>query len=189
MPDINIANSVTPADLQLVSSNPAAMETLRQYGITADMLSPYINSGTSAIQGMAAFGGLSDMTPQIEAVKGSDYYKSALAQGEDEILQKMSSSGQLRSGMSADTLSKFSPSLLSSLLNDKYGQLGQLFNLGQKSAAALGQTGTNAGNTIAQTLASQANTGAAGTIQSGQSTSNTINALSGLGGSLVGSFK
>lgn len=130
------------------------MEQVRQ------LLAPYVNAGSGALAGQRDLLGLNGMQAQQGAIGGiqsSPQFGAMVQQGEDAILANASATGGLRGGNVQASLAQFRPQLLSQLIEQQYGRLGGLTQLGQASAAGVGAAGMQTGQGIA---ALGANTGA-----------------------------
>jgi hypothetical protein len=97
-------------------------------------------------------------------------------------LQQAAATGGLRGGNIQAALAQFRPQVLSGLIEQQYGRLGGLTQLGQASAAGVGsagmQTGTNVSNLIQQQGAAQAG----GALAQGQTWGNVFGNVAQYGG-------
>jgi hypothetical protein len=138
-------------------------EQRRQFDEITKLLSPYNQAGTAALtqqQALLGMGAPGAQEQAISALQQSPQFQALQQQGENAILQNASATGGLRGGNVQGALAKFRPALLSSLIEQQYGRLGGLTNIGQASAArqaAFGQqTGVNISNLLGQQGAAQA---------------------------------
>lgn len=147
-----------------------------QNGIDAQMqmfnamqgnLSPYMEAGTNALsQQQALSGALGPEAQQAayDAIQVSPAYTSALAAGENSILQNASATGGLRGGNTQSAMAQFAPQLLSSAISNQYNQLGGLSQLGQASAAGVGSAGLSTGQGISNSYSNMGDAQAAGAM-------------------------
>jgi hypothetical protein len=88
-------------------------------------------------------------------------------QGENAILQNASATGGLRGGNVQAALSQFRPQALNALIEQQYGRLGGLAQLGQASAAGQGAQGMQSASNIGNLFANQGAATAGGQIAQG----------------------
>lgn len=122
------------------------------------VLAPYVNAGTGALTAQQDLLGLNGMPAQqsaIGAIEASPQFGAIAQQGEDAILANASATGGLRGGNVQQSLAQFRPQLLAQLIEQQYGRLGGISQLGQASAAGVGSASLNTGNNIAQLLQQQ----------------------------------
>jgi len=141
-------------------------------GITG--LKPYAEAGAPAFEQQQALIGLRGPEAEraaIERITGGARFQEMARQGEEALLSGASATGGLRGGNIQGALAQYRPALLSSLIEQQYGKLGRLADIGretqtnlakigQASAAGVGAqgvtTGTNVSNLLAQQGAAQA---------------------------------
>jgi hypothetical protein len=141
-------------------------------GITG--LKPYAEAGAPAFEQQQALIGLRGPEAEraaIERISGGARFQEMARQGEEALLSGASATGGLRGGNIQGALAQYRPALLSSLIEQQYGKLGgladigretqtNLAKIGQASAAGVGAqgvtTGTNVSNLLAQQGAAQA---------------------------------
>jgi hypothetical protein len=141
-------------------------------GITG--LKPYAEAGAPAFEQQQALIGLRGPEAEraaIERITGGARFQEMARQGEEALLSGASATGGLRGGNIQGALAQYRPALLSSLIEQQYGKLGgladigretqtNLAKIGQASAAGVGAqgvtTGTNVSNLLAQQGAAQA---------------------------------
>lgn len=96
-------------------------------------------------------------------------------QGENAILQQGSATGGLRGGNTQGALAQFRPQMLSNLINQQYGRLGGITQMGQASAAGVGAAGMQSGAQIADLLGQQGAAVAGGQLALGQAAAAPFN--------------
>jgi len=171
------------AGTQAQSAEAGIAEQRRQFDALQALLKPYADVGAGGIAGMQPFAqaGAPALEQQqallglrgpeaeraaIERISGGQTYQTLAKQGEEALLQRASATGGLRGGNIQAALGQFRPQLLSSLIEEQYGRLGGLANvglttqqnlakIGQASAAGVGAGGMEAGTNIANLLAQQ----------------------------------
>lgn len=178
------------ANTQAASSASQVAEQRRQFDYIKQLLSPFVNAGTSALSGQSDLLGLNGNGSQqtaINNIQNGSQFQTMLQQGEKSILQNASATGGLRGGNTQAALSQYSPQLLNQLVQQQYSNLGGLSSMGQNAAAGVGSAGqasTSAINGINQN-ATNALTGSI--IANGNTQANTVNQIAGLGSALYGS--
>lgn len=88
----------------------------------------------------------------IDALKSNPLYTSLINQGNQAILANASATGGLRSGNTSANLANFDANTLAQVYQSQLGNLGNLVNLGQNSAAGVGQFGANYANSAANVM-------------------------------------
>jgi hypothetical protein len=151
------------AAIQSGAAEAGIAEQRRQFDAMRELLQPYTEAGLPALEAQQAFLGLQGPEAEraaIERIRGGETFQALASQGEEALLQRASATGGLRGGNIQGALAQFRPQLLSSLIEQQYGRLGGMTQLGQRSAAGVGaagmETGTNVANLLAQQGAAQA---------------------------------
>jgi hypothetical protein len=189
-------------------------EQNRQFDAMVALLAPYVEAGTAALPGIqpymqagegalqqqTALLGLGGEEAQRQAISGIESgaeFQALARQGENAMLQNASATGGLRGGNVQAALAQFRPELLQSLINQQYGRLGglsdvgaattqNLIRTGQASAAGTGAAGLESASSIAGLLGQQGAATAGGQLAYGAQAGNTFGALSGGLGSFMG---
>lgn len=177
------------AEAQTESSGKGIEEQRRQYDKMVELLSPYVNAGSTALnrqQGLLGLLGEAEQKAQIGAIEQSPYFQSTAQQGENAILQSASATGGLRGGNTQGALAQFRPQLLNQLVQQQYSNLGGITSLGQNSAAQTGNAGMQSASNIGNLFAQQGQAQAGGYIGAANATSQGINNLLQLGGAAYG---
>jgi len=151
------------AETQGAAAQAGIDEQRRQFDAMQALLKPYTEAGVPALEAQQAFLGLRGPEAEaaaIERIRGGETFQALAGQGEEALLQRASATGGLRGGNIQGALAQFRPQLLSSLIEQQYGRLGGMTQLGQRSAAGVGEagmaTGTNIGNLLSQQGAASA---------------------------------
>jgi hypothetical protein len=151
------------AETQGAAAQAGIEEQRRQFDAMQALLKPYTEAGVPALEAQQAFLGLRGPEAEaaaIERILGGETFQALAGQGEEALLQRASATGGLRGGNIQGALAQFRPQLLSSLIEQQYGRLGGMTQLGQRSAAGVGEagmaTGTNIGNLLSQQGAASA---------------------------------
>ena len=145
-------------------------EQRRQFDAITKLMAPYVQSGTNALSQLNAITGQSGADAQKKAISGfeqSDIFKSLTQQGENSILQNASATGGLRGGNVQAALSQFRPEVLNSLIDQQYGRLSGLTQMGQNSASNQASLGMQSANNISNLFANRGAALAGGTIAAG----------------------
>lgn len=161
----------------------------KQFEAVQKLLSPYVTAGTGALTGQQDLLGLNGMQAQQSAIGGiqsSPQFTAMQKQGEDAILANASATGGLRGGNTQGALAQFSPSLLSSLIDQQYQRLGGLTSVGQNAAAGVGNAGMATGNQITGLLGQQGAAQAGASLAQGRAYGQMANSVTGAVGNFVG---
>ena len=146
------------AETQAGAAQSGIEEQRRQFDAMQELLKPYTEAGTPALEAQQAFLGLRGPEAEraaIDRIRGGETFKALSQQGEEAMLQRASATGGLRGGNIQGALAQFRPQLLSSLIEEQYGRLGGMTQLGQRSAAGVGAAGMETGTNVSNLLASQ----------------------------------
>lgn len=180
------ANRAT--DAQTVQAQNSIEEQRRQFDAMRQLLQPYVDAGEPALQGILDLAGLGTQQSQAQAIQQqeqSPFFQSLARQGEDAILQNASATGGLRGGNTQGALAQFRPQLLNQFIEQQYGRLGGIAQMGQNSAAGVGNAGMNSANQISQQFGNIGAAQAGGALARGQAQGNMFQGIaSGLGGAL-----
>lgn len=153
------------------------------------LLNPYVSAGTPALQAQMAALGLSGPEAQqayVTQQEQSPIFQALARQGEEGILQSASATGGLRGGNVQGALAQFRPALLNQFLEQQYGRLSGLSQLGQASAAGVGAAGMQSANQIGQAY-TQAGQARAGSIMGQAGAFNqALGTITGFGTSAAG---
>ena len=146
------------AAIQSGAAEAGIAEQRRQFDAMRELLKPYTEAGQPALEAQQAFLGLQGPEAEraaIERIRGGETFQALASQGEEALLQRASATGGLRGGNIQGALAQFRPQLLSSLIEQQYGRLGGMTQLGQRSAAGVGAAGMETGTNVANLLAQQ----------------------------------
>lgn len=199
------ASSAAAAQTQ--ASEAGIAEQRRQFDKVQELLKPYVEAGTGAIEGLEPFAaagvpalqaqqallGLAGPEAQRQAIQQlstSPQMQALVEQGENALLQRASATGGLRGGNVQAALAQFRPQLLSELIGQQYSRLGgltalgqettsNLARLGQASAAGTGAAAQESGANIASLLAQQGAAQAGAQIAQGKAFASIPAAISG----------
>ncbi len=151
------------ADTQSAAALASIEEQKRQFDAMQAVLKPYTDAGLTSLSAQGDLSGMNGAEKQrlaIEGIAGSAEMQALTQQGENAMLQNASATGGLRGGNIQGALAQYRPQVLSSLINQQYGRLSGITQMGQASAAGVGaagmQTGANVGNTLMQSGNAQA---------------------------------
>lgn len=179
------------AATQAASSQAAIDEQRRQFDKIVELMSPYVTAGTGALGQQQAILGLSGAGAQQKAISGieqSPYFQAATRQGETAILQNASATGGLRGGNTQGALAQFRPALLNQLIQQQYGNLGGLAQIGQASAAGQASAGQASAANIGNLLGQQGAAIAGGQLAAGGAQRQAFGDILGIGGAIAGFF-
>lgn len=179
------------AAIQAQSAQAGVDEQKRQFDKIVELLAPYVSAGTGAIGEQQALLGLRGSTQQqraISAFEQSPYFQSVARQGENAILQNASATGGLRGGNVQGALAQFRPSLLNTLIQQQYSNLGGLTNVGQASAAQQAASGQASAANIANLLGQQGAALAGGELARSGANYRAFGDLLKIGGTAASAF-
>jgi hypothetical protein len=146
-------------------------EQRRQFDKMQEIMSPYVQAGNKSLAAQGDLAGLNGPEAQraaIESISGSPEMMAMTQQGENALLQQGAATGGLRGGNVQGALAQFRPQMLSSLINQQYGRLGGITQMGQASAAGVGAGAMQTGSNVANLLGQQGAAIAGGQIAAGQ---------------------
>lgn len=155
-------------------------ERRRQFDALQQLLAPYADTGADALNAQRNLIGLNGPVRERRAISGlaaSPTFTALRRQGEESILANASATGGLRGGNVQGALGQFAPALLSSLIQDRYAQLGGLTSIGQNAAAGVGNAGMNTGAGISDLLQQRGAAMAGGALAGGQASAQGASAL------------
>ncbi len=174
------------AQTQAAAYQSGINEQRRQFDITQGNFAPFQQAGVGALSSVQDLLGLHGGTVQssaIDALRNSPGFTSVYNQGKDAILQSAAATGGLRGGNTQNSLAQFGSGLLAQQIQQQLGALGGLVNNGLGATNNLGQLGAANSAQIANLLAQQGQSNAAGAAAP---YATWANILSGLGGQLSG---
>lgn len=177
------------ANAQTQAANMGIDEQRRQFDAMQQLLAPYVQAGTPALQAQMNLLGLNGAGAQEQAVQQqqeSPFFQSLAQQGENAILQNASATGGLRGGNVQGALGQFRPALLNQFIQQQYGNLAGLTQLGQNSAAGVGNAGLQTGANIANLLGQAGAARAGGALAQGQAMGQLFNLPSQALGAFMG---
>jgi hypothetical protein len=189
------ASAASDASQTQANSTQAGIDTANQrFEQIQKLLAPYVTAGNGALTAQQDLLGLNGAPAQQTAVNNIEsmpYFQGLVKQGETGILANASATGGVRGGNVQAALGQFRPQLLASLIQQQFQNLGGISQLGQASAAGVGNAGLTTGSNVAQLLGEQGAALAGGDIASARASANIPAALlgglgvyKGLGGAL-----
>lgn len=179
------ARAETQAAQMQVDEARAAREQMRA------LLEPYTSAGGSSLAAMLNLAGLSGNPAQADAVAGienSPMFQALVTQGEDAILQNASATGGLRGGNVQGALAQFRPAFLNQQIQEQYGRLAGITQLGQNSAAGVGNAGLTAAQMAGQAYGNMGAAQAGAALAGGRATAGLYSSIGSGIGQLAGSF-
>jgi hypothetical protein len=155
------------SDVQQQAAQGGIDEQRRQFDEITKLLSPYTQAGAGALtaqQALAGLGGPEAERAAIDRIREGETFKALSQQGEEALLQRASATGGLRGGNIQAALGQFRPQLLSSLIEQQYGRLGGITDVGQASAARQAAFGQQTGANVSTLLGQQGKVQAGGIL-------------------------
>lgn len=166
------------AGIQAGAAEAGIAEQRRQFDALQALLKPYTEAGLPALQQQQALLGLQGPEAEqaaIERIRGGETFQALAQQGEEALLQRASATGGLRGGNIQGALAQFRPALLNQAIEQQYGRLGGMTQLGQRSAAGVGAAGMESGTNVANLLAQQGAARAGGELGEAKAFSGLFN--------------
>jgi len=166
------------AGIQAGAAEAGVAEQRRQFDALQALLKPYTEAGLPALQQQQALLGLQGPEAEqaaIERIRGGETFQALAQQGEEALLQRASATGGLRGGNIQGALAQFRPALLNQAIEQQYGRLGGMTQLGQRSAAGVGAAGMETGTNVANLLAQQGAARAGGELGEAKAFSGLFN--------------
>jgi hypothetical protein len=179
------------ANIQAGSSAAQVAESRRQFDFVQKLLAPFVNVGTNAVNAQGDLSGINGNTAQqtaIDGIQNGSQFQSMLQQGNRNILQNASATGGLRGGNTQSALAQFSPQLLNQLIQQQFSNYGGLTSTGANAAAGVGNASANSTSAINSAMQNTANAQAGAAITNGNTQSNTVQSVLGIGATLAGLF-
>jgi hypothetical protein len=139
------------AAVQSASADKGIAAQQAQFEAIQKLLAPYVQAGNGALAGQQNLIGLNGQGAQqtaIDGISNGAQFQSMLAQGNNSILQNASATGGLRGGNTQNALAQFSPQLLNQLIQQQYGNLSGISQIGLGAATGTGAAGQNSTNAI-----------------------------------------
>lgn len=148
----------TASDTQLESTKLAIEEQRRQFNEMRELLAPYVQAGSPALQQMAQFadiapsaleqqqalaglGGAEAQRAAIQQIEESPFFQEQLRMGEEALLQNAAATGGIRGGNLQSSLAQFRPSLLNQAIETQYNRLSGLTDFGARASQNLATIG------------------------------------------------
>jgi len=152
------------------------------------LLEPYVANGRAGMSEMINMLGLRGNEAQQQSITGIQEgaaYQTALAQGENAILQNASATGGLRGGNTQAALGQYAPQLLNSMVQQQYGNLSGLAAMGQNAAAGTGVAAQSMANNISGAYSNIGQAQADRAVSTGNAINSGIGNISGLYGAYL----
>jgi len=181
--------AVKAGEMQAQAAREGVAEQRRQFDAMVKLMSPYVGAGNQTMSQQLALLGLSGEGAQqavIKSIQKSPEMTALIQQGENAILQNASATGGLRGGNVQRALGEFRPQVLSSLLQQRFENLGGLTKIGQASAAGQAGAGIESGTNVANLLANAAQARAGGVLAEGGRNRQAFSDVLNIAGTAVG---
>jgi len=168
------------AGTQAASAQQGIDEQRRQFDKIVELMAPYVGAGNQALGQQQALIGLGGAGAQQQAISGleqSPQYLEMVRQGENALLQNASATGGLRGGNVQSALAQYRPQILSDLINQQYGRLGGISQMGQAAAGGQASAGQNMASNVGNLLGQQGAALAGGQLAQGQVVGQSVGSL------------
>ena len=177
---INSSNAATDAaQIQAGSVNNAINATQQAQQESRQILQPYVESGTNALQPYSTL--VNDPNAQAAYINANPFYKSLADDAEKRLLANQAAKGKVGSGGTAAALQNQLTLLGNQLVQQQVGNLQNQVTLGQNAASGVGSNIINSGNNVSDLLTQSGNALAAGKVGSSNAyTDATQSALASL---------
>ncbi len=159
-------------------------EQARQFNVTQENFSPYLQAGQRGLASYLDLLGLNGGDTQqsaISALQQSPQFTSLYDTGADTILQNAAATGGLRGGNTQNSLARFGSELLNQVIQQQLGNYGGLISTGSGSTSQLGQLGQQNNSAISGLLGQQGQAQAAGAAGQAAAWQSAINGLTKIG--------
>ena len=176
------------ARAQAAAAQAGIEEQRRQFDALIKLMSPYVSAGVPALEQQMVLSGLRGPEAErqaIEAIAASPQLEALARQGEEAILQQASATGGLRGGNVQAALAQFRPQLLQQLIEQRYGQLGGLTEIGRLSSGFQGEAGLNTGTNVSNLLLGKGSAMAGARLAQGQAQSMAFNDMMRIGAAIA----
>jgi hypothetical protein len=174
---------------QVQSEREAIAEQRAAREETRRLLEPYVSAGTPALQQQMAALGLSGAEAQAAYVaqqEQSPIFQALTRQGEEAMAQSASATGGLRGGNFQGALAQFRPALLNQFLEQQYGRLGGMAQMGQASATGVAAAGRETAQNIGGNLQNIGAQRAGSSLAQGQMFGDILGSFGGVAKGLFG---
>jgi len=150
------------------------------------MLKVYRDAGPQSLkmqQDILGINGPEAQQSAYDLMRKGPAYQTMLKEGERGILQNASATGNLRGGNTQDALSRYAPTLLNSLMQQQYGNLGGITGLGANAVQLQSNAALNAAQLGMGARSAQGSATASGLLAQGRGQSDMY---SGIGDTFQG---
>ena len=175
--------------IQAKAAQAGIEEQRRQFDALIKLMSPYVSAGAPALEQQMAMAGLRGPEAEqaaIESIAASPQLQALARQGEEAILQQASATGGLRGGNVQAALAQFRPQLLQQLIEQRYGQVADITDIGRTSAVIQGEGGLSTGTQIGNLLLGKGSAEAGARLAQGQGQRMAFGDLLGIGSFITG---
>jgi hypothetical protein len=138
------------------------------------------------MMGAVGLRGPEEQAAFIAQQEQSPIFQALARQGEEAMAQNASATGGLRGGNLQGALAQFRPALLNQFLEQQYGRLGGLAQMGQASAAGVGSAGMTSASNIGNLLGQAGAARAGATLGSAQAFGQGLSDIATIGGMYLG---
>lgn len=141
------------ANAQQKGTELGMAEQKRQFDMLQQLMQPYVQSGTGALQGQNDLLGLNGFDKQqgaIGNIENSPFFKAQYQNAENALLQNASATGGLRGGNTQEALADNRSNMLFGNVQQQLQNLSGVASNGQSAAAGLGGQGLAFGQQQAQ---------------------------------------
>jgi len=175
--------------IQAKAAQAGIEEQRRQFDALINLMSPYVAAGAPALEQQMAMAGLRGPEAEraaIDALAASPQLEALARQGEEAILQQASATGGLRGGNVQAALGQFRPQLLQQLIEQRYGQVADITDIGRTSAMTQAEGGLATGTNIGNLLLGKGSAEAGARLAQGQGQRMAFGDLLGIGSFITG---
>ena len=167
---------------QQAAMQQSLAEQKRQFEISQNNLSPWLQAGGQALKQQKALMGLGgDSTNQLSALANSPGYQFRLQQGQQALDSGLAARGGMGSGKSMAAANEYGQNFASNEYQNRLNQLAGLSGTGQNTAQNMGTMGANYGMNYGNTLQNGANAYGSAAINAANATQSSL-----LGGANLG---
>ena len=123
------------ADLQFAAAERALAEQQRQYDLTTEMLSPYVETGEKFLGEVEKASTLEGFADRLATISDTDLYRDLVSDRQDAAAGALAQAGLSRSGAAAQSAADITTQLAMAIEGQDYSRKMNQVNLGQAAAA------------------------------------------------------
>ena len=156
------------AEAQVAGGQQGIDEIMRQFGITQQNISPFIQAGIGALPGLTQGTTAGGLDARLREILNTDIFGGLVEERGRAVQSQSAATGQSRSGFGLQEAARVPTELALELEQLLTGRSSQLAGRGQQAAFGLGQLGGQAAGGIADLFQAQGRARGAGIVTDAQ---------------------